>query len=186
MNISGSKSSAGNPGRVAGYLRECAAALLTAVQFALVAAISFSIALIISTHFPGSSDSVMIGALWALISAIVVLQDTRSSTIKTAWLRIFGSCIGAVFSAVYLTFFPFSLAGMGILIGIVVFVCVLLRIPGHLRLAALTVGIVMVISALNPAIPPVINAADRFVEVIIGSSVAVCAAWIFQYVLHRE
>lgn len=184
--MSGSNCGAGLPGRIAGRLRD-PTALLTAIQFALVATISFSLAFLLSAYIPYSTgDSVMIGAMWAMISAIVVTQDTRSSTISTAWLRIFGSFIGATFSAAYLTFFPFSLVGMGILIGIVVFVCVLLGIPGHLRLAALTVGIVMVISALNPAIPPFINAADRFFEVIIGSTVAIGAAWISQEVLLRR
>jgi len=168
------------PGGV-GLLRRVTGQLATALQFAIVSAVSFSLALWLSTVLPGSPESDMIGAMWAMISAIVVTQDTRSATISTAWLRIFGSLIGAVFSAVYLTFFPFSIVGMGILIGVVVFTCLLIRMPTYLRLAALTTGIILIISVQNPAIPPVVNAATRFLEVIIGSSVAVAAAWVWQY-----
>jgi len=171
---------------MAGRVQKLAAPLSLGLQFGLVAVVSFSLALLLSAYLPDNTpDTAMIGAMWALISAVVVMQDTGSQTISTAWLRIFGSLIGAAFSAVYLMFFPFSVLGMGILIGIVAFTCVILGLPGHLRLAALTVGIVMVISFENPAIPPLVNAATRFVEVIIGSTVAVCAAWAWQYLFPR-
>lgn len=176
----------GTPGGTGGFLHRMAGPLSTAILFALVSALSFSLAFAIAGFIPESSDTRMIGAMWAMISAIVVMQDTRSATISTAWLRILGSLIGAIFSALYLQFLPFSVIGMGVLIGVVVFACELLHMPGYLRLAALTVGIVMVISVLNPGIPPFVNAATRFFEVIIGSSVAIAAVWISQYVFPEK
>jgi uncharacterized membrane protein YccC len=158
-----------------------AAPFSTALLFALVSSVSFALALSLSSVIPDSPDTRMIGAMWAMISGIIVTQDTRSATISMAWLRVLGSLIGAVFSAIFLILFPFTIPGMGILIGIVVFTCLLLGLPGHLRLAALTAGIVMVVSVQNPDIPPVLNAAHRFLEVIVGSSVAICAAWVWQY-----
>jgi len=176
--------STGNPGSPAGRLND-PATFLTAIQFALVATISFTLAHLISPYIPCSTEeSAMIGSLWAMISSILVTQDTRSLTIRTAWLQIFGAFLGAVFSAAYLTLFSFSIAGMGLVIGLVVFACILLGFPGHIRLAAFNVGIVMVISAINPTIPPDINAATRFTEVLIGSTVAVAVAWTWQDVLH--
>jgi len=174
------------PGGAKGLLPRIAAPLSSAILFAVVSAVSFSLALAITGFVPEDTGTRMIGALWAMISAIVVMQDTRSATISTAWLRILGSLIGAVFSAIYLLVFPFSIVGMGILIGIVVLTCELLHLPGHLRLAGLTAGIVMVISVVNPDIPPVVNATTRFFEVIIGSSVAVAAAWVWQYLFPGE
>ena len=168
-------------GRMTRFMWRMAATLSTAIQFALVASLSFSLALLLSVVLPDSSDTAMIGALWAMISAIIVTQETRSATISMGGLRVMGSFIGAVFSAVYLILFPFSIVGMGVLIGIVVLTCVLIGMPGYLRLAALTAGIVLVISAQNPDIPPLVNAAHRFLEVIIGSSVAIAAAWVWQY-----
>lgn len=157
------------------------AAIVIAIEFGLVSLLSFSLALHISTYVQGASDVVTIGAMWAMISALVVTQDTRSATIETAWLRVFGSLIGAVMSAVYLSALPFSSVGMAILIGLTVLICVLLGIPGHARLAALTAGVIMIVSALNPDIPPLVNAATRFFEVIVGSTVAVGVAWLWQY-----
>jgi Predicted membrane protein len=176
----------GAPEKAGGFLHRITAPVSSAILFALVSVVSFTIAFSITGYVPQDTDTRMIGALWAMISAIVVMQDTRSATISTAWLRILGSLIGAVFSALYLVFFPFSIVGMGILIGVVVLTCELLHLPGHLRLAGLTAGIVMVISVVNPDIPPFVNAATRFFEVMIGSSVAVVAAWIWQYVFGSE
>nr|WP_319375015.1 FUSC family protein [uncultured Methanoregula sp.] len=184
--MSGSAGDTEGPGGVAGFLRRMASPLSTALQFAVVSSLSFSLALFLSYILPDYADTRMIGAMWAMISAIIVTQDTRSQTISTAWFRVQGSLIGAIFSAIYLTFFPFSIAGLGILIGIVVLTCELLKMPTHLRLAALTAGIVMVVSAQNPDIPPFANAAHRFLEVIIGSTVAVVAALVWQYVSRRS
>lgn len=186
MDESGSRGSSGQTGGVTGVVRRTETPFTTALQFAIVSSLAFSLALFVSNLFPESPDTGMIGAMWAMISAIVVTQDTHSATISTAWLRIFGSLIGAIFSALYLILFPFSIVGMGILIGVVVFTCVLLRMPGHLRLAALTAGVVLVISVQNPAISPVVNAATRFFEVIIGSMVAIAAAWVWQYFFHSS
>lgn len=162
-------------------MRKGSSPIQAALQFTLVSFLSFSLALFLSTLVHGSSDSVTIGAMWAMISAIVVMQETRSATLDTAWLRIFGSLVGAVISAAYLLVLPFSAIGMALLVGLTVLVCQLVGIPGHARLAALTVGVVMVVSALNPDIPPLVNAGTRFFEVIIGSTVAVGTAWAWQY-----
>jgi len=170
-------------GFVAGFWRRMAGPLSSGLQFAVVSFLSFSLALALSSFLKSDPDTALIGAMWAMISAIIVTQDTRSATIATAWIRIAGSLIGAVFAAAYLSFLPFSAIGMGVLIGITVIACQLLTVPGYVRLAALTAGIVMVISVLNPAVPPVVNAATRFFEVIIGSTVAVCIAWAWQYLV---
>jgi uncharacterized membrane protein YccC len=172
---------ADDPGILAGFLHKIADPVHTALQYAIVSFLSFSLALTISTHVQGTPDSVTIGALWAMISAIVVTQETRSATIDTAWLRIFGSLVGAAISAVYLLFLPFSVVGMAVLVGLTVLACQLLGIPGHARLAALTAGVIMVVSALNPDIPPLVNAGTRFFEVIIGSTVAVAVIWVWPY-----
>jgi len=176
----------GTCGRLAVYMQPIKTPLATALLFALVSTFSFGIAYHLSSLLTQPPGTQMIGALWAMVSAIVVTQDTRSATISTAWLRIFGSLVGAVFAAMYLIVFPFSIAGMGLLVGTVVLVCGFLKMPDHLRLAALTAGIVLVVSTLNPSVPPLANAATRFLEVLIGSTVAVAASWVWQYVFGSD
>jgi uncharacterized membrane protein YccC len=153
-----------------------------AVQYALVSLLAFVIASNVTVLMQGTADLAPIGALWAMISGIVVMQETRKSTLDSAWLRILGSLAGAIISAIYLLFLPFNPLGMAILIGLTVLICQGIGIPGHARLAALTVAVVMVVSGLNPAINPLVNASTRFIEVIIGSMVAVAVVWVWPYV----
>jgi uncharacterized membrane protein YccC len=153
-----------------------------AVQYALVSLLAYVIASYATVSLQGTADLASIGALWAMISGIVVMQETRKSTLNSAWLRILGSLAGAIISAIYLLVFPFNPVGMAILIGITVLLCQGIGIPGHARLAALTVAVVLVVSGLNPEISPLVNAATRFIEVIIGSVVAVAVVWVWPYV----
>ena len=163
------------------YMKREREAVSVAFQYGFVSFLSFLIAFTLSVHFSGAGDTAAIGAMWAMISGIVVMQETRKSTLDTAWMRIVGSLAGAVISALYLLVFPFSPLGMAVLIGITVLICGLLGIPGHARLAALTVGAVMVILWVDPGINPVANAATRFPDVIVGSSIAVGVAWVWPF-----
>ena len=121
------------------------------------------------------SSSSHIGALWCVISGIVVLQATRRDTVASAWLRVLGTLIGAVISAIYLLFLPFNPIGLAVTIGITMLVCYILQIPDHARLAAITVAVIMVVSLVHP----LMNAALRFIESCIGTVLAVLAvlAW---------
>ncbi len=165
-----------------GIVQKLASPILIALQYGLGSLISFSVALLFSRDIIHiTSGTAMIGALWAMITFISVTQDCRSSTQDTARLQVLGAFLGAVLSGIFLITFPFSIPGMACLIGLVVLLCQVLGMPGPARLAALTVGIVMVISAINPNIPPVVNAMTRFLEVLIGSTVAIGIVCVWQY-----
>lgn len=169
----------GDPGSFSDLTAKMAGSVHIALQCALVSVLAFTGAYYITGSVQETSALATVGALWAMISGIVVLQDTRSSTASMALLRILGSLIGAIISAIYLSFLPFSLAGMAVMVGCTVFVCITLGIPDHARLAALTVGVIMVFASLNKDINPVINAVLRFTEVLIGSVIAVILVWIW-------
>ncbi|RXE57120.1 hypothetical protein ABH15_03065 [Methanoculleus taiwanensis] len=153
------------PGRIT------AGTLTVAVQYVIVSLIAYLGAYSFTNLVHGSYAS--IGGLWAMISGMVVLQATMDATESTAGRRVFGSLVGAVLSAAYLLVFPFSPVGMALSIGITVLICQAFQVPDHARLAAITVGAIMIFSDLNPEIGPVVNAALRFGEVFIGSTVAV-------------
>jgi uncharacterized membrane protein YccC len=144
-----------------------------AIQNALVSLASYVVGYYVTASFHGSSSS--IGALWSLISAIVVLQATTRDTWKSAVLRILGTLIGATISGLYLYFFPFNVVGMAISVGLTVLLCQMGEVPDHGRLAAITVALIMVISSSNPDLSPLVNSALRFIESVIGAGVAVLA-----------
>jgi len=123
--------------------------------------------------------SAVVGGLWSMISAVVVLQATRRETITSASRRVLATLIGAVISAVYLVVFPYSLVGMAVCIGATVLLGQVTGSPDHARLAAITVAVIMVTSSVSPTLSPILNAALRFAESCIGAATTVVAAHVW-------
>jgi uncharacterized membrane protein YccC len=144
-----------------------------ALQIALVSLASYACGSYFTGLFHGASAR--IGGLWSMVSGIVVLQATRRTTWSSAWLRVLGTLIGSIIGAVYLSLLPFSAIGMAVCIFGTVLLCHAARIPDHARLAALTVAVIMVLSSVNQALSPILNAALRFAESCIGTALAVLA-----------
>lgn len=117
-------------------------------------------------------SSSVIGALWSLVSGIVVLQASIEETHKSASRRLIGTLIGAIVGALYLMFLPFGALGMALCVGVTVLVCQWFTVPDNGRLAAITVVIVMLVSIGSPDLSPAINGTLRFVESCIGVGVA--------------
>ena len=176
----------GTPRKTGDFQKNFPGRLSLAIQYALVAFFSFSGAYYVVRPLAGASDVFAIGSLWAMISGIIVLQDTRHNTVNSAHLQVLGALIGAVVSAVYLSFFPFSPPGMAFLIGITVLICLFANLDAPARLAALTVGVVLVFSTLNPGLNPLANAGIRFIEVVTGSAVAVVIVWVWPYLSNHS
>ncbi len=144
-----------------------------AVQDALVCLLAYLAGFYFTRALYGSE--MRIGALWSVISGIVVLQGTSRETLATAWLRTLGTLIGAIISAAYLLLLPFSPFGMALSIGITILLCHTFRVPDHARLAAITVAVIMVVSTAYPGMNPLVNAGLRFGESCIGTVLAVLA-----------
>jgi uncharacterized membrane protein YccC len=145
-------------------------AIRVGAQLALVTLLSY-VCGVYSTGFVHTA-SAGTGGLWAVMSGNVVLQATRRKTWSSAWLQLLGTFVGSVVSAAYLTALPYSEIGMAVCIFATVLLCHASRIPEHARLAALAVGVVMVVSSLHPTLHPVLNSVLRFSEACIGTAVA--------------
>jgi len=140
-------------------------------EIAVAALVAYLVGFWFTSLFPGYLPK--IGGLWSAISAIVVTQATRKETTSSASLRILGSAIGALTSAVYMSLLPFHPLGMALAIFATVMLCAAVNIPSHGRLAAITVIVVMVTGSLDPKLSPGLNALLRFVESSLGTGVAV-------------
>ena len=148
-----------------------------AILSAVVASLSFLAGSRFTALFHGASA--LVGGLWSLISAVVVLQSTRRATIDSVWRRLFGTFIGAALSAIYLSLFPFSLWGLALCVGLTVLAGQAAGAPDHARLAAITVAVVMITAKADPAAPPVLDAALRFAESCIGTAITAAAVFLW-------
>ncbi|MEO8673969.1 MAG: FUSC family protein [Casimicrobiaceae bacterium] len=150
-----------------------------AVQSALVA----WVCLAVGKSFTGMvhADSAGIGALWATITGIVVLQATPRETSKQAALRLVGTLIGAVIGAAYLYVFPVNALGAALAVGVTVLLCQFANVPDNGRLAAITVIIVFAVSVAAPGSSPILNGALRFGESCIGAAAAVLTVLLWRW-----
>ena len=145
------------------------------LEIALSALLAYLVGFWFTGFFPGYLPK--IGALWSAISAIVVTQLTSRETVSSATLRILGSAIGATISAITLSLLPFHPLAMASAIFVTVLICHQLNLPGHARLASITVIVVMVTASLDPRLNPGLNALLRFIESCLGTAIAMFTVW---------
>ncbi|WFF41227.1 hypothetical protein EVC62_06765 [Salinicola endophyticus] len=151
------------------------APLEQSMLFSLPLALTACPAYAIGSHITGwfHAPSAEIGGLWSAISGIVVFQASPKASISSASLRVVGTAIGAIFCAIYLYFFEFTLYGFGLTILLTAWVCQMTNIPDHARLACITVAVIMVTEASNPDLDSTLNASLRFGESCIGTALAI-------------
>ncbi len=127
----------------------------------------------------------MVGGLWAVISGLIVSEPaTVKESIATARTRVTGSAIGCLFGAVYLLLFSFNPFTYALFIGIASLLCYLLNYGQHVKLAAITMSVVIVVSSVSQ-INPVKNALLRLIESCIGVGVGVLVSWLLDKVNHH-
>jgi uncharacterized membrane protein YccC len=124
-------------------------------------------------------DSALFGAMWASVSGLASLQDDLPGTRIAATLRVWGTLVGAVIAALYLSFLPFSLLGLTVAAGLAAGAGALLQLTDGGRLSAITVTVIAILTVINPDLHPVSNASLRFLESCLGSAMAllVALAW---------
>ncbi len=127
----------------------------------------------------------LVGGLWAVISAIIILEVTDAETYNSAKNRIIGTFIGAVVSGTYLFFFSFTFFGYLVAIVVGVLVCIIFGVPQSVKLSGITISVVMIVSTIAKDLHPFINAGLRFVESAIGMGVAIAVSFIYIYIENR-
>ena len=145
-----------------------------AIKVALVSLASYLLGFQFTSLFHGASAG--IGALWSVISGILVLQAEWRGTRSSAWIRVMGTLVGSIVSALYLVLLPFNPIGMAGSILVTVLICYAARIPEDARLASLTVAVIMVLASLDPSLSPLVGAALRFCESCLGTAMALTVA----------
>jgi uncharacterized membrane protein YgaE (UPF0421/DUF939 family) len=87
---------------------------------------------------------------------------------------------GPLVGAAYLSTLGFSALGLAVSVFLAVIACHALRLPPEANHAALSVGVVMVVTSLHPGLHPLHSAALRFAEACIGTAVAVLAVRVWR------
>ncbi|MFV0339143.1 MAG: FUSC family protein [Parachlamydiaceae bacterium] len=145
-----------------------------AVKTSLAAAISLFLGTMLS-HFAERSD-VFISGLWTVQAAIVVQQAHLGSTYRTAWMRFLGAIIGCFFGGLMATLLGSTPLSLGIAIFSTVVLCSFASLKDSIRIACLSVAIVMVLQGIHPTTSPWVFSIHRFLDSCVGILIAIVIA----------
>lgn len=112
---------------------------------------------------------------WAVISAIIVMQSNLGSLLQASTYRLLGTAIGAVVGAIMFWAAETNVVSIFFAIAVTLLICTWLKLQDAMRLAGVTVAIVMLIGQEMPLHAGV----NRFIDVALGivSAVVVSLAW---------
>jgi hypothetical protein len=127
-------------------------------------------------YFISKTDD-LIGALWAVISFIVVNRGSYRSSVVAGVSRMVGTSVSFLLCLLYLAFLPFHVWALAVLVGAGGLVVTLAGRPQDAGIAAIATTVIMVVAAVNPHDAwkqPILRLADTAIGVAIG----VATAWI--------
>lgn len=142
-----------------------------------------SLAFLIGQHLTHAVEGpgAIIGAIWAAIAGLVVLQTGRKDILRFSGLQAVGTFLGALISGLYLVALPPSVWGLALCTFLTAVACYTVRLPEQARLASATAVVIMGVSILSKRNAPLVNAELRFVEAVVGLSLAVAVSFAFDW-----
>lgn len=145
-----------------------------ALKTALAASLSLFLSFIVNSYL--KRPDYIISGMWAALAAIVVQQTHLGSTYKSAWARFLGVLIGCTMGGLFTTLFGSHALSLGISIFLTIVICSLFNIKDSLRIACMSVAVVMLLWGLKPYVSPWVFGFYRFWDSCLGISVAVIIA----------
>src|SRR5271169_765195 len=110
---------------------------------------------------------------WAAISAMIVMQTSLGAAVKQSWIRLAATAVGAAVSIPFMAFAGQNLMAFGVAVFVTVVLCTILHLADGLRLAAVTIAIIMLVPNTGRPWVPALN---RFLEVSFGIFIALLVA----------
>lgn len=146
----------------------------TAVKVGVAATISWFLGTGISKLMV--RPDTLVSGVWCVVTAIVVLQANLGGTYKAAWLRFLGVLIGSVLGCAFTSWLGADPLHLGISVMITVLICTFLDLKDSVRIACLSVAVIMILWGIKPDINPWVFGFYRFVDSCLGIGVAMLVA----------
>ena len=137
---------------------------------------------VLSLVYSVSADDDALGGMWAVIATVFVVRDSYARSLTAALSRMAATLVSFALCLAYLTFLPFQLWGLAILVGLSVLVTALIGPPGDAITAAITTTVVLVVAELSPHDAwqqPILRLADTA----IGAAVGLAAGWLALHIV---
>jgi uncharacterized membrane protein YccC len=120
----------------------------------------------------------LVSGMWCTLSAIVVIQAHLGGTYKAAMMRFLGVFVGSLLGGLCTTFLGANPLSLGVSIFATVMICSLSCLKESIRIACMSVAVVMVLWGLQPHISPWTFALFRVLDSCVGITIAMVVAHI--------
>lgn len=120
-------------------------------------------------------DNLLSGA-WCVLSTFVVLQAHLGGTYRAAGVRALGVLVGSLMGGLFTSIFGSGVFTLGISVLLTVVICSMLNLKDSIRIACLSLSVVMILWGLRPEVSPWTFALYRFLDSILGILIAVVVA----------
>ncbi|HEY4949359.1 MAG TPA: FUSC family protein [Candidatus Acidoferrales bacterium] len=110
---------------------------------------------------------------WAAISAMIVMQINLGAAVKQSWIRFAATAVGAAVSVPFMAVPGQKLLVFGVAVFVTIVLCTILHLEDGIRLAAVTIAIIMLVPNTGRPWVPALN---RFLEVSFGILIALVVA----------
>src|SRR5271163_824049 len=110
---------------------------------------------------------------WAAISAMIVMQINLGAAVRQSWIRFAATAVGAAVSIPFMAVPGQKLLVFGVAVFVTIVLCTILHLDDGIRLAAVTIAIIMLVPNTGRPWVPALN---RFLEVSFGILIALVVA----------
>lgn len=118
----------------------------------------------------------LVSGIWCVLSAFVVLQAHLGGTYQAAWVRFLGVLLGSFVGAVCTILLGANPLTLGLSVVFTVCILSLLNLKDSIRIACMSLSIVMILWGLTPSVSPWTFAFFRTIDSVLGILVAVVVA----------
>ena len=119
-----------------------------------------------------------IDGLWCMISALVVLQSFISETLKASKDRIIGTLVASVLAGLICVLVGYGYLAIFSSIVLSAYVMNLLKMEDGVRIATATAAVITGYGFVKPEYSPVINAAMRLLDTLLGVGVSLLVVYL--------
>lgn len=151
-------------------------ALCLALEYGIIGIICFTIGYTLA--FLMNHMNPVLGGIWCMASALVVLQSLFEETLVAVKERVIGSLFGSIIAMSICSIMGYTIASLFTSILISTFLIVLFGYKEFVKISAPTAGIIAGIGIIYPDYPIFLNGFMRFIETSVGVVTSVSIIWI--------
>lgn len=148
--------------------------LKVAIRGGVAAALSWFLGVGFS-KFLAHPDSLVSG-IWCVLSAFVILQAHLGGTYQAAWVRFLGVLLGSFVGAICTSLLGANPLTLGLSVVLTVCILSLFNLKDSIRIACMSLSVVMILWGLSPSVSPWTFAFFRTIDSTLGILVAVIIA----------